>query len=230
MVTIAHASIDENGKIKGGKAGDQTGREVCTRPWYSKPWSHVIRFRDKEKAKRVAYAMKAATENQCIGYDQTQRNTSLQLASRVGYDPAKIKQDCETDCSALVSLACIYAGVPMRTMTPGGNSCTTGNIRYTLSATGLVQVFDTPDYTQKPDKLEVGDILLKEYGHVAVVVDTGKKEKKEESKEPTALRVAYEVIDGLWGEGAERRTRLTKAGYDYQEVQDMVNTILRAKR
>lgn len=174
--------------------------------------------------------MKAAAGNPCIGYNQNRRNSALQLASHAGYDPGKIKQDCDTDCSALVSLACIYAGVSMRTMTPGGNSCTTGNLRYTLLATGLVQVFDTPDYTQKPDKLEVGDILLKEYGHVAVVVNTGKKEKKEESKEPTALRVAYEVIDGLWGEGADRRTRLTKAGYDYQEVQDMVNTILRAKR
>ena len=31
MIKIGHASIDENGKITGGKAGDQTGKEVCIR-------------------------------------------------------------------------------------------------------------------------------------------------------------------------------------------------------
>ena len=38
-VKIGHASIDENGKAAGGKAGDQTGREVCVRDWdwYNKP-------------------------------------------------------------------------------------------------------------------------------------------------------------------------------------------------
>ena len=39
-VKIGHASIDENGRAQGGKAGDQTGKEVCTRNWYkhSKGW------------------------------------------------------------------------------------------------------------------------------------------------------------------------------------------------
>ena len=35
-VKIGHASIDERGKISGGKAGDQTGKEVCIRDWYNK--------------------------------------------------------------------------------------------------------------------------------------------------------------------------------------------------
>lgn len=38
--------------------------------------------------------------------------------------------------------------------------------------------------------------------------------------------VAHEVIDGLWGNGEERRTRLTEAGYNYEEVQKRVNEIL----
>ena len=44
-VKIGHASIDENGNGRGGKAGDQTGREVCTRDWYNKPWNKVMRDR-----------------------------------------------------------------------------------------------------------------------------------------------------------------------------------------
>lgn len=187
MVTIAHASIDENGKIKGGRAGDQTGKEVCTRAWYNKPWDYVIRFKDKDKAEKVAYAMKAAAGNPCIGYNQNRRNSALQLASHAGYDPGKIKQDCDTDCSALVSLACIYAGIPEQTMTPGGNSCTTANLRQVLEKTGLVEVFSDKEHTQKDYLLEVGDILLRAGHHVAVVVDTGTKTVKKETPRPNPL-------------------------------------------
>lgn len=39
--------------------------------------------------------------------------------------------------------------------------------------------------------------------------------------------VAREVISGLWGNGAERKERLTAAGYDYKTVQQIVNKILK---
>ena len=39
--------------------------------------------------------------------------------------------------------------------------------------------------------------------------------------------VAREVIQGSWGNGAERKQRLTAAGYDYAAVQARVNEILR---
>ena len=35
--------------------------------------------------------------------------------------------------------------------------------------------------------------------------------------------LAIEVIQGLWGNGEERRERLTSAGYIYQDIQDLVN-------
>lgn len=38
--------------------------------------------------------------------------------------------------------------------------------------------------------------------------------------------VAQEVINGLWGTGSERRTRLTNAGYNYNLVQSKVNDLL----
>jgi hypothetical protein len=40
--------------------------------------------------------------------------------------------------------------------------------------------------------------------------------------------VAREVIIGKWGDGDERRKRLTKAGYNYAEVQAIVNKLLNA--
>lgn len=38
--------------------------------------------------------------------------------------------------------------------------------------------------------------------------------------------LAAEVIAGKWGNGAERKERLTKAGYDYEAVQSKVNSML----
>lgn len=38
-------------------------------------------------------------------------------------------------------------------------------------------------------------------------------------------KIALEVLNGKWGNGAARRRRLTAAGYDYQTVQNRVNEI-----
>ena len=42
----------------------------------------------------------------------------------------------------------------------------------------------------------------------------------------TIDELAREVIRGEWGNGSERRVRLTQAGYDYNAVQNRVNEIL----
>lgn len=41
--------------------------------------------------------------------------------------------------------------------------------------------------------------------------------------------LAKEVISGSWGDGDDRRIRLTSAGYDYKNVQNKVNEILTVK-
>ena len=38
--------------------------------------------------------------------------------------------------------------------------------------------------------------------------------------------IAQEVINGDWGNGAERKRRLREAGYDYNKVQNKVNDLL----
>ena len=43
-------------------------------------------------------------------------------------------------------------------------------------------------------------------------------------------QIAYEVIDGKWGNGTERKNKLSKAGYDYDAVQKKVNELLNAKK
>lgn len=44
---IVHASINELGKATGGQSGDQTGREICTRPYYNYPWNYVLRYKEQ---------------------------------------------------------------------------------------------------------------------------------------------------------------------------------------
>ena len=39
--------------------------------------------------------------------------------------------------------------------------------------------------------------------------------------------IAREVIAGKWGNGAERRNKLTAAGYDYTKVQEQVNKLMK---
>ena len=60
--------------------------------------------------------------------------------------------------------------------------------------------------------------------------------KAKEESEPQAApakktvdELAREVIRGEWGNGSDRRVRLTQAGYDYDQVQARVNEILTYK-
>ena len=46
----------------------------------------------------------------------------------------------------------------------------------------------------------------------------------------SVAQLAQECIEGKWGNGAVRKSRLTAAGYDYQKVQAKVNSLLAAKK
>lgn len=41
---LVHASINERGGVTGGQSGDQTGREICVRDYYDRPWDCVLRM------------------------------------------------------------------------------------------------------------------------------------------------------------------------------------------
>lgn len=58
---------------------------------------------------------------------------------------------------------------------------------------------------------------------------TAKTEAISTSQEDTITTVAKQVLAGKWGNGAARRTALTKAGYNYAEVQAKVNELSGAK-
>lgn len=49
---------------------------------------------------------------------------------------------------------------------------------------------------------------------------------KLQANEKTVSQLAQEVIAGKWGNGAERKNRLEQAGYNYTEIQNLVNKLL----
>lgn len=57
-----------------------------------------------------------------------------------------------------------------------------------------------------------------------------KYSKLADTKLLSVTEIAKEVVAGKWGTGADRKARLTKAGYDYDKVQAKVNDMLSTKK
>lgn len=57
-------------------------------------------------------------------------------------------------------------------------------------------------------------------------VTTGDQKTTETPKKKSVNKLAQEVLNGKWGDGEERKRRLTDAGYSYDKVQQRVNELL----
>ena len=165
-ILIGHASLDENGRANSGVAGDQTKKEVCTRTWYNKPWTAVIRAKDATAAEKIAKAMEQACANDNIGYDQYQRTTLYTQAKANNWDLSKITTACECDCSSLVAVCVNAAGISV------SKDIYTGNQKSALQSTGKFDVYTESKYIGGDSYLKRGDILLGS-GHTAIVLSNG---------------------------------------------------------
>lgn len=168
-IKIGHSSKDENGRISGGRAGDQTGKEVCTRNWYNGGWGFVARFKDRQKAEKAAAACEAACNNANIGYDQGGRNTLRAEAAKVGYQLGKISAPCESDCSSFMGVCVEAAGIAL----PAGNGPTTATLRKVLAATGAFEILTAEKYLTTDKYLRPGDILCHEGSHTVMALESG---------------------------------------------------------
>jgi len=224
-------------------------------PWYNRPWLYVIRFEDEVIANGIAKEGEAAARNDCIGYDQSQRMTYWHELEKNGYKSANIKKRCETDCSA-GTLAIVKAvGFQLRDINnadkpdffptlkaiealckinPSGYS---GNARAILVKAGG-KVLTAKKYLTSDKWLKPGDIMINPGHHVAINLSWGSEAKKAETAKKAApskkstqkadvTKIARQVIDGKWGNGASRRKALEAAGYNYKEIQAEVNRILK---
>lgn len=177
---FAQASIDENGRIAGGQAGNQNGKELNTRELYSstsRPWLFILRALDAAVQAEVNRQFKAAVSNPFIGYDQNQRNSLLAAAKAANWQLANIKTPCETDCSALGAV-CIIAAVynvlgkaagdeVYNAMYAGGNLPATMNMEQKGHACSkYIQVLPFSGFAS----MLVGDVVTRD-GHTVGCVD-----------------------------------------------------------
>ncbi len=158
------AKIDENGKIKGGKAGDQTGTEVSITPFSGgKKVYSVFRHPDPKVARTIAYYLGDAASNSYIGYNQNDRASFGIEVAKVNYEPMNLTTPCNTDCSAFVS-----AGVKFAFMKAGINKqvdiMTTSTLRSGLPGLGFTEVTDigkgTTAQLAATQKMQIGDIAV----------------------------------------------------------------------
>ncbi len=182
-VIIGSARHDENGKVVGGKAGDQTGHEVETQDWYlhAKGWV-CIRAKDPEDREMIALDMEYICENPNIGYDQSQNTTLYQAAKPYAFNAAKVLVPCETDCARAVRVCVLYAGIICEDFY-------TGSEVEALRRTGKFDILTEDKYTKTSDYLLRGDILVtKKKGHTVVVLTDGAKAKEKPPVEHKTLR------------------------------------------
>lgn len=212
-VYIGSARIDERGRASGGQAGDQTGKEVSTQNWYdhSKGWI-VLRPKDGAKAQKIAKGMRSACDNPNIGYDQTNNQSLWNLVKDKGFDPAKADKPCETDCARLVRVCCAYAGI----MADDFYTATEATV---LMRTGEFIKLTDSKYTDAPDYLGAGDILVtRSKGHTVVVLSNGKYYDGSADEPERALGDRI-LRDGDYGADViELQTRLKAVGYDPGEI------------
>lgn len=207
MIRIAHASIDENGKAHGGKAGDQTGKEVCIRTWYSKPWDFVLRCKKRDKAELMAQACEDICNNPNIGYDQYQRNTLKHQALLCHYIIKSIKTPCGCDCSSMMTVCAECAGIAIPYNS--GNAPTTSTMKTAFTKTGEFEVLTDKKYTTKSEYLLRGDILVKAGCHTVMVLDNG-----ELSGEQPKKKYQY-GIDISQNQGSINWDKVKEAGIEF---------------
>lgn len=238
---ISNCGIDERGKISGGKAGDNNGKEWRVRSWYSYPWSVILHHPNPEVRKLIAELAKEAAENDNIGYDQYQRTTFWEQLEKVGYHPKDINNKCESDCSAGVAAIVKAVGFLLNDSKLKGVSIDayTGNLKAVLKKAGF-EALTASKYRNSDNYLYAGDVLLKEGRHTCINLTDGANIPKSSSigKRPTvkewqlaAVADGFKLsINGMWSGECENvakkavvKRRLT---YKYHNLTKLVQKYL----
>lgn len=96
---LAQASIDERGKITGGKGGDQTGHETNIRSYYNYPWNCYLRYSGTPTpGKSIAEIAKEVING--LWGTGADRVAKLKAA---GYDPTAVQAEVNRQLGATSS-------------------------------------------------------------------------------------------------------------------------------
>ena len=205
---ISNSGHDENGKYRGGKAGDQSGTEWYIRTWYKKGWTHILRHPNPEVREMIATLGEESANNNYIGYNQDKRTSYWYALREAGYRPKNIKTLCEGDCSAGVSGNTKATGYLLNIKELQNISAfnTTRTMRASFSKAGF-EVLTDKKYLTSDKYLLRGDIILKEGVHVCTNLTNGSGVKNEPAKEvkpvvsPTKdyIKKAQKALNMLFG-------------------------------
>lgn len=170
-VLCAWASANEYGKTTGGKAGDQTGKEVKCGNIYNFGQTRVYRCTDRKYAVKIGATAKAIALNNNFGYCQGHRTTSYNALKNANWIVANVKTPVEIDCSMLggCSVNVAYGKQLI------SSSVYSGNIGSALLATGLFKELKASKYLGKSEYIECGDIIVAPGKHVIVAYTDGSK-------------------------------------------------------
>lgn len=173
---LSNCGHDERWSYAGGAAGDNNGTEWQIVPWYSYPWDVMIRYPDPLVRHWMGDQARKAAMNDCIGYDQWQRQTFWINLADSNYDAAQITVKCESDCSAGVLAICKAAGYhfdidALKNINQNGY---TGNEEAILKAAGFI-AYRESKYLTSDAYLDNGDILLNTQNHTAFNITRGDK-------------------------------------------------------
>ena len=105
------------------------------------------------------------------------------------------------------------------------NNRRTNHVGLVVSYDG--KVVNTIEGNTSQSSNDNGGCVMQRNRYSNIVAYARPKYKAVEKK--TIEEIAAEVIAGKWGMGNDRRQRLSNAGYDYKEVQDLVNKVLGGK-
>ena len=193
-VKISNSGSDENGRYKGGKAGDQTGNEWRIRDWYNRPWNCVLRHPLAEVRACIATLAVKAAENNHIGYDQNQRETYGQALKEAGWDPSKITKNVESDCSkGVIDNIKATGNILGIDELKKFDATYTGNMRSAARYAGF-QILTDSKYLNRDDYLLAGDILLNDTHHTCTVITNGQKSGKESATPYVATTEEYKML------------------------------------
>ena len=196
-IKIGHASINEYGKITGGREGDQTGKEIFITNWYNGGWNLMLRPVTDELAEKSAKFTEQICENDNVGYCQNGRNSLYKYAKEVNFNGTKIKNRCECDCSSFMHISAIAGGA---NISYGSNGATTRTLRTVLGKSGYYEIYTDSKYLTSDKYLKRGDILVKEGAHTVMVLESGSaatSTKKPIASSTTKVNVTYSVqIEG----------------------------------
>lgn len=205
---IVHASIGDDGKVHGGKAGDQTGKEVCIRSWWYYNWNKMIRCKNAAiGAKASSIAQKLANSN-LVGYDQTiakndGRNTLYQALRKYGFDVdnyIKSGEKTEADCSSFLYAVycCVYPQLRSNSNAPTTTSWPT----LAKLHKELFEIYTASKYLKNDNNVRAGDMLDWTGYHIVMVCGNSATANDIKYFRPCA-RGYSSIVDALISVGAK---------------------------